>query len=51
MFSIEAYLVFFGLFIVAACLIASVRILREYERAVVFTLGALRKSRARASSS
>jgi regulator of protease activity HflC (stomatin/prohibitin superfamily) len=39
MFSIEAYLVFFGLFAVAACLIAAVRILREYERAVVFTLG------------
>src|SRR5271167_529966 len=39
MFSIEAFLVFFVLFAVAVCLMASVRILREYERAVVFTLG------------
>ena len=39
MFSIEALLVFFVLFAVAVCVIASVRILREYERAVVFTLG------------
>ena len=39
MFSIEAFLVFFVLFVVAVCLMAAVRILREYERAVVFTLG------------
>ena len=39
MFSIEALLVFLVLFAVAVCVIASVRILREYERAVVFTLG------------
>src|ERR1700727_3121506 len=39
MFSIEALLVFFVLFAVVVCVIASVRILREYERAVVFTLG------------
>ena len=38
MFSVEALLVCFVLFAVV-CLIASVRILREYERAVVFTLG------------
>ena len=39
MFSVEALLVCFVLFAVVVCLIASVRILREYERAVVFTLG------------
>ncbi len=39
MFSIEAFLVVFVLFAVVVCLMASVRILREYERAVVFTLG------------
>ena len=39
MFSIEAFVVVFVLFAAAVCLIASVRILREYERAVVFTLG------------
>ena len=39
MFSVEALLVYFVLFAVVVCLIASVRILREYERAVVFTLG------------
>src|ERR1700677_5111620 len=39
MFSVEALLVFFVLFAVIVCVIASVRILREYERAVVFTLG------------
>src|SRR5271154_4328883 len=39
MFSIEALLVFLVLFAVIVCVIASVRILREYERAVVFTLG------------
>ena len=39
MFSVEALFVFFVLFAVVVCLIASVRILREYERAVVFTLG------------
>src|SRR5580692_1508672 len=39
MFSIEALLVFFVLFAVVVCVIASVCILREYERAVVFTLG------------
>src|ERR1700733_4824332 len=38
MFSVEALLVCFVLFAVV-CLIASVRVLREYERAVVFTLG------------
>src|SRR6202789_1855424 len=39
MFSVEALLVFFVLFAVIVCVIASVRILREYERGVVFTLG------------
>ena len=39
MFSVEALLVLFVLFAVIVCVIASVRILREYERAVVFTLG------------
>ena len=39
MFSVEAIFVFFVLFAAVVCLIASVRILREYERAVVFTLG------------
>jgi regulator of protease activity HflC (stomatin/prohibitin superfamily) len=39
MFSVEAFFVIFVLFAVVACVIASVRILREYERAVVFTLG------------
>src|SRR5271154_1493206 len=39
MFSIEALLVFLVLFAVVVGVIASVRILREYERAVVFTLG------------
>ncbi|MGA8448094.1 MAG: slipin family protein, partial [Roseiarcus sp.] len=39
MFSIEAFLVFFVLFAIVVCLTASIRILREYERAVVFTLG------------
>jgi regulator of protease activity HflC (stomatin/prohibitin superfamily) len=33
------YLIFLAVFFGALCLIASVRILREYERAVVFTLG------------
>ena len=32
-----------SLFVAAVCLIASVRILREYERAVVFTLGRFQK--------
>src|SRR5271165_1339471 len=39
MFSVEALFLFFVLFAVVVCVIASVRILREYERAVVFTLG------------
>ena len=39
MFSIEALFVFFVLFAIVVGLAASVRILREYERAVVFTLG------------
>src|SRR6202453_524355 len=43
MFSVEALLVFFVLFAVIVCVIASVRILREYERAVVFTLGRFEK--------
>jgi regulator of protease activity HflC (stomatin/prohibitin superfamily) len=38
-FSLEAYLLLFVIFGVVVCLVASVRILREYERAVVFTLG------------
>ena len=33
MFSVEALLVFFVLFAVVVCVITSVRILREYERA------------------
>ena len=49
MFSVEALFVFFVLFAIVVCLTASVRILREYERAVVFTLGALSGSRAPAS--
>src|ERR1700691_5586482 len=43
MFSVEALLVLFVLFAVIVCVIASVRILREYERAVVFTLGRFEK--------
>jgi regulator of protease activity HflC (stomatin/prohibitin superfamily) len=39
MFSLEALFVFFVLFAIVVGLAASVRILREYERAVVFTLG------------
>jgi regulator of protease activity HflC (stomatin/prohibitin superfamily) len=39
MFSVEALFVFFVLLAIVVCLTASVRILREYERAVVFTLG------------
>src|SRR5271155_1768319 len=39
MFSIETFIVPLVCFVAAVCLIASVRILREYERAVVFTLG------------
>ena len=39
MFSLEAYLLLLVIFGVVVCLFASVRILREYERAVVFTLG------------
>jgi regulator of protease activity HflC (stomatin/prohibitin superfamily) len=39
MFSVETFFVVFVLFAVVICLAASVRILREYERAVVFTLG------------
>ena len=39
MFSIEAIFAYFVLFAVVVGLTASVRILREYERAVVFTLG------------
>src|SRR6202451_106222 len=43
MFAIETFLVPLGCFCAAVCLIASVRILREYERAVVFTLGRFEK--------
>ena len=50
MFSVEALFVFFVLFAIVVGLTASVRILREYERAVVFTLADLRGSRVRASS-
>ena len=39
MFSVEALFVFFVLFAVVVGFVASVRILREYDRAVVFTLG------------
>ena len=39
MFSIEALFVVFVLFAIVVGLAASVRILQEYERAVVFTLG------------
>lgn len=39
MFSVEALFVFFVLLAIVVGLTASVRILREYERAVVFTLG------------
>ena len=39
MFYYAPYLIPLVVFVVAACLVASVRILREYERAVVFTLG------------
>jgi len=39
MFSVEALFIFFVLFAIVVGLAASVRILREYERAVVFTLG------------
>ncbi len=37
--SIEALFVVFVLLAVVVCVMACVRILREYERAVVFTLG------------
>jgi regulator of protease activity HflC (stomatin/prohibitin superfamily) len=43
MYLLEAYLVPLVAFAAAVCLIASVRILREYERAVVFTLGRFEK--------
>src|SRR5271163_4638453 len=43
MFLLEAYLVPLICFVAVVCLIASVRILREYERAVVFTLGRFQK--------
>ena len=43
MFSIETLFIIFVLFAVAVCVMASVRILREYERAVVFTLGRFQK--------
>ena len=49
-FSIEVSFAIFVLLVVVVCLSASVRILREYERAVVFTLGRLRRSRAQDSS-
>jgi regulator of protease activity HflC (stomatin/prohibitin superfamily) len=39
MFSVEAIFAYFVLFAVVVGLTASVRILREYERAIVFTLG------------
>ena len=39
MFLFEAYLIPIALFVVVILLFASVRILREYDRAVVFTLG------------
>jgi regulator of protease activity HflC (stomatin/prohibitin superfamily) len=39
MFSIEAAVLTLLCFVIAICIVASVRILREYERAVVFTLG------------
>ena len=39
MFSVEALFIFFVLLAIVVGLAASVRILREYERAVVFTLG------------
>ena len=43
MFSIEALIIAFILLAVVVCMGASVRILREYERAVVFTLGRFQK--------
>ena len=43
MFLLEAYLVPLVCFVAVLCLMASVRILREYERAVVFTLGRFQK--------
>ena len=43
MFMLEAYLLPFVCFVAAVLLIASVRILREYERGVVFTLGRFQK--------
>jgi regulator of protease activity HflC (stomatin/prohibitin superfamily) len=43
MYLLEAYLIPLVIFVAAVCLIASVRILREYERAVVFTLGRFQK--------
>ena len=39
MLSLAAYLIPLAAFVVVVCLAASVRILRECERAVVFTLG------------
>jgi regulator of protease activity HflC (stomatin/prohibitin superfamily) len=43
MFLLEAYLVPLVCFVAVVCLMASVRILRGYERAVVFTLGRFQK--------
>ena len=43
MFTYATYLVPLVAFVVVVCLAASVRILREYERAVVFTLGRFQK--------
>ena len=43
MFLLEACLVPLVCFVAVVCLMASVRILREYERAVVFTLGRFQK--------
>ena len=51
MFTYATYLIPLAAFVVVVCLAASVRILREYERAVVFTLGRFQGSRARASCS
>jgi regulator of protease activity HflC (stomatin/prohibitin superfamily) len=43
MFSLTSYVLIFALVVAFSLIAASVRILREYERAVVFTLGRFQK--------
>jgi regulator of protease activity HflC (stomatin/prohibitin superfamily) len=50
MFSLTPYVIILALVVAFFLTAASVRILREYERAVVFTLGPFQKVRGRALS-